>query len=279
MFNDYDYWIADIDKKWTFVGILLIIVSFISVMPQVLNLIELRTSRGISMFFCYLEVICHQFLLFNIICLSNQSIISFFQYGFFKTLPTLIPFYSVLFDCFLFQPIIFLCLIFYEEKEHNVDPKKRWKEIKLTLILNVLSVILLLVLFMFVLVFFGMNSIVMENFGGLLGILSALIEIFEYLPQIITTLVSKDSGSLSLVMLSIQSPVSLLFSFYMWYGLGEHWTTVISVIIDGSSQLILLIICLWFKFSKTSEKTSINLSEVGPIILSPILLNDEENFY
>jgi len=270
-FVDYSYFISDVNSLWNLIAVALVAITVIAIMPQINIIVQKRSSVGVSIAFCYFEILYEAFLLINIICFGTGTLSAVFIVPWKKSLPSLIPFISVMFDVFFFQPVLFLCLIFYNKSSDVEEDAKNWREVKKYSVLNILTVLILLILYFSIGVTIGFFSNVMKIYGSVSGIIAAIIQLFEYIPQIVTTYRAKDNGSLSMVMLGIKSPSALIFAFYMWYGLEEDWTTVISVVFEGTAQMTLLLMCIFYKLQKKVEKSPRDLSEVTHIMLQSIV--------
>jgi hypothetical protein len=97
---------------------------------------------------------------------------------------------------------------------------------------------------------FGCGSAWVVMVGKFFGTFATFMCIVQYVPQMITTCRLKSSGSLSLLLLALQSPGGFINAAFMWIGQGDDWTTWISILAAAVQQAILLGICLYFKHKK-----------------------------
>jgi len=80
-----------------------------------------------------------------------------------------------------------------------------------------------------------------------LGVLSALLAAMQYAPQIVHTYRMKLVGALSIKMMLIQSPGSVLMVMSIALTPGTNWTTWLPYAVAGGMQSILLIMCLFWR--------------------------------
>ncbi|MBW0509207.1 hypothetical protein O181_048922 [Austropuccinia psidii MF-1] len=111
------------------------------------------------------------------------------------------------------------------------------------------------------------------------GILSMLLAGCQYIPQIFTTYSLKRVGSLSTLMMSLQTPGSFLFAYSLAILPGVNWTAWIVYMVSGILQGILLIMCLIWKSRQESNgiddwgrplrlsETSENLAESEGVVI------------
>jgi uncharacterized protein with PQ loop repeat len=97
--------------------------------------------------------------------------------------------------------------------------------------------------------------------GKFFGTVAGLICVAQYLPQMITTCKLRSSGSLSLVLLSIQAPGGLLNAIFMAVGQKDDWTTYISILAASVQQFLLLGICLFFKVRKKRPRHTMSTED------------------
>eukprot|EP00698_Gefionella_okellyi_P000955 TRINITY_DN10834_c0_g1_i2.p1 TRINITY_DN10834_c0_g1~~TRINITY_DN10834_c0_g1_i2.p1 ORF type:complete len:239 (+),score=34.79 TRINITY_DN10834_c0_g1_i2:362-1078(+) len=79
-----------------------------------------------------------------------------------------------------------------------------------------------------------------------MGGISAVAMIIQWVPQIVITVVRKDPGSLSIPMLCIQAPGSLVLAFYQLFAQNVGVTTWLPFVLNGVLGFVLLIICFVF---------------------------------
>lgn len=96
--------------------------------------------------------------------------------------------------------------------------------------------------------YYGLNlsAKTLSTWGRAIGILSAIVVIVQWTPQIFTTFQLGSAGSLSVVMLLIQLPGCLLTVFFQAVIGGADFTTWGPYLISAINVMILIIMCLVF---------------------------------
>lgn len=93
-----------------------------------------------------------------------------------------------------------------------------------------------------------------QSWANLLGSVSGLVGLIQYLPQIWYTYRLRDVKSLSVITMFIQVPGSLLFAFSLWQRVGwEGWSTWLVYIITGLLQGVLLGLAIHYYIRRTRE--------------------------
>jgi len=85
-----------------------------------------------------------------------------------------------------------------------------------------------------------------SRWAAFLGITGTLLAAGQYLPQIIHTQKAKHVGSLSIPMMCLQVPGSVIFVYSLAIRPGAEWSTVAAYVATGVFQLVLLIQCVIF---------------------------------
>jgi len=104
------------------------------------------------------------------------------------------------------------------------------------------------------LVCFGYSSNTTTVWAKTLGIIAALVTILQWSPQIYTTWIRKSSGTLSILMLFIQFPGSLLVLYFQAFSFHSDITTWLTNFLGAIQQGSLLVICLIFLYRDRRNK-------------------------
>jgi len=80
-----------------------------------------------------------------------------------------------------------------------------------------------------------------------LGVLSTILAMIQYLPQIFHTAKARLVGSLSILMMCIQTPGSFVFVYSLAIRPGVNWTTWGVYLVTGILQGMLLVMCVVWK--------------------------------
>ncbi|EGW34779.1 uncharacterized protein SPAPADRAFT_57845 [Spathaspora passalidarum NRRL Y-27907] len=82
------------------------------------------------------------------------------------------------------------------------------------------------------------------------GLLSTLLTVVKYLPQIHTTYKLKHPGTLSIPMMCIQTPGGFVFTATLYFTKGSHWSSWVSYLVAASLQGTLLALCIYYVYVK-----------------------------
>jgi len=267
-FIDYIRCYHEVKKGWVISGTIIWMGTLISLTPQLIKIIKKRSSHGISPLFAILTSIGHFLFTNNYFCLHNADFAGITQINSSRTIPRFLTFVNLfsLWICYL--PVLVMLTIFFDfRKRRNRDILTIMNEWKIVRIFFFVYVGVLFIVFTVVLLigsYNGYSSDVVLNTGKLSGGVSSIISIIHYIPQFYKTFQLKDHGSLSLTMLSIQAPGGLTNAMIMMIGQGEHWTTFLPILLSSIQQFILLGMCLYYKYSKKAESSTLLPAELVP---------------
>jgi len=87
-----------------------------------------------------------------------------------------------------------------------------------------------------------------------LGILSSVSNAVQWIPQIYKTFRAKDPGNLSLLLLLLQAPGSVLVVVFQGVLYRENVSTWLSFVVSGVMQFTLLVMCIIFKLRLRAAK-------------------------
>ncbi|KAH8928122.1 hypothetical protein BT69DRAFT_1213221 [Atractiella rhizophila] len=92
-----------------------------------------------------------------------------------------------------------------------------------------------------------------SNFAAVMGIISAILAMTQYLPQLLHTFMAKVVGSLSIPMMCIQTPGTVVFILALVGREGVNWTTWLTYSVTGVCQGCLLIMCILWKIRQRAK--------------------------
>ena len=87
---------------------------------------------------------------------------------------------------------------------------------------------------------FSTNSAVLYTIANVNGLMSALLTVIKYVPQIYTTFRLKHPGTLSIGMMCIQTPGGFVFTATLFFTKGSHWSSWVSYLVAALLQGTLL---------------------------------------
>ncbi len=104
----------------------------------------------------------------------------------------------------------------------------------------------------------------LQAWANFLGIVSAILALIQYLPQIYTTFKLKKVASLSIPMMCIQTPGGFLWAGSLAARLGpEGWSTWGVYVVTGCFQGTLLIMGLYFKLRDRRRRRKVEEDDVS----------------
>lgn len=79
------------------------------------------------------------------------------------------------------------------------------------------------------------------------GMMSTILTIIKYVPQIHTTYKLKHPGTLSVGMMCIQTPGGFIFTATLFFTKGSHWSSWLSYLVAALLQGSLLVLCIYYE--------------------------------
>ncbi|OHT14312.1 PQ loop repeat family protein [Tritrichomonas foetus] len=256
-FLDYNWRFPKVNTFWLIIGVIFFVVSFVSFLPQPFELVTARSSFGIEPVAIFCQSLGHFLLMVNLLCFKCFDFCGFLQYPNVKAIPRVLTFCNMFFQWILFLPTIFLSMI-YHDREYRESRKKDkiridWIKSATQCGLVMVSELSLVLIWVVIGLIKGFETTAETAYGEALGTIATALEFVFFLPQMITTCRLRDGGSLSLLMLEIQAPADLCNAMFMWFGTKDHWTTWLTIFVDGIEGLLLLGTCLFFNCLKSKR--------------------------
>eukprot|EP01119_Soliformovum_irregulare_P006903 TRINITY_DN1930_c0_g1_i2.p1 TRINITY_DN1930_c0_g1~~TRINITY_DN1930_c0_g1_i2.p1 ORF type:complete len:291 (-),score=56.29 TRINITY_DN1930_c0_g1_i2:184-1056(-) len=159
----------------------------------------------------------------------------------------------------LFCIVVFyaLFLVYFDlkptEKETIESKFRARRRAFLALIVVVLISLILAILAGVMYYNLGTSSDVMIKYAQGLGITSMILVLIQWAPQIFTTFRNKSAGSLSVLMLLMQLPGSLLVMYFQAILNAADFTTWMPYLFQFIQQVILVVMCAIFHFKDWRE--------------------------
>lgn len=95
---------------------------------------------------------------------------------------------------------------------------------------------------------FSTNYTVLYSIANINGLLSTLLTVIKYVPQIYTTYRLKHPGTLSIGMMCIQTPGGFVFTATLYFTKGSHWSSWVSYLVAAILQGTLLLLCFYYVY-------------------------------
>lgn len=253
-------------SSWNFaLSILILIGILISYLPQHLRIISLKSSFGISPYFVLLGTTSTSSSLANILVLprSIQDASCCREVDGLSCFSALLGIFQVGVQWLCFFTILVLFVIYFPRATSTTTPDTSETPSKegdgptyrTALAIAGLSIVHIAVLFIISLVFELKHRSSLQAWANFLGILAAVLSSIQYFPQIYTTLKLRCVGSLSIPMMCIQTPGSLVFAGSLAARLGsEGWSTWGVFVVTAFLQGTLLFLAIYFEYFGPEKK-------------------------
>lgn len=221
---------------------------FVSYLPQYRRIWLNKTSEGLSVSFLLLGSCLSLFTLTNIVLISSRArkcctVLSAFNCANSQINLVQIGLQSL-------SAVMILVLVLWWTRDLPLQDKAelaRIERVGRVVVVHAVAAVLQVVV--------GLNS----NRGVLIGIananglLSTLLTVVKYVPQIYTTFRLKHPGTLSVGMMCIQTPGGFVFTATLFFTKGLHWSSWVLYLVAACLQGILLTMCLYYEYFKRGE--------------------------
>ncbi|KAG7664249.1 uncharacterized protein J8A68_002218 [[Candida] subhashii] len=227
-----------------------ILISFgiiLSYVPQYIRIHRKRTSEGLSTNFLLLGSCSSIFTLTNIILISSIarhccSIGALDSFNCFNSQLNLIQI-GIQCTC----AILILVLVLLWTRDSIKQDKHEYHRIvqvgKLVALHGAVSLLQ-------VIIGLSSNKTILYTIANTNGLLSTLLTVIKYVPQIYTTYQLKHPGTLSIGMMCIQTPGGFIFTATLFFTKGSHWSSWVSYLVAASLQGFLLTLSIYYEYFK-----------------------------
>lgn len=224
-------------------GLFLIVGTVISFLPQHYSLLRRRSHLGISFMWLWINNLGNFCNTFNDVLDQWKNIECCSQIGPWQCTEMLLVFLQLGINwCCIFFVFV-LALVFFDYSGTVESYNQRltaWLGFVFYIFLVGFGIGMALVFTLFM----DPYANPARGYSYTLGIVSAIIPVFVWTPQLYTTYKLKGPGSLSLTMQVIQTPGSFILAFnQIWSG---QWLVGMTAAISGFEQLLLVLMCTYF---------------------------------
>lgn len=246
------------------VGVVLIVGLVISYFFQFLSFFRFKSSKGVSSFSLGLALLSSMLTFTNFLILHWTTVIccACVDYSRCMTanLTPLQLFANVLSLLFVYSGFLW----YYPLEPFSIYRQQRQREyLRARIILAVVLIVALIFSATSATLYYGLNlsQKTLATFGRAIGILSAIVVVVQWTPQIFVTFQLGSAGSLSIVMLLIQLPGCLLTVFFQAVIGGADITTWGPYLISGINTMILIIMCavFWIRNRKGQQEDNFDI--------------------
>lgn len=241
-------------SKVNFTFLVLITIGIIvSYLPQYRRIYIKKTSEGLSTNFLFLGSCSSIFTLTNIILVSSKARHCCYigALNFFNCLNSQLNLIQIGIQCTC--AILILVVVLIQTRYSIKQDKDEYARIvtvgKFVALHGIISIIE---------IFTGLytNRTVLLTIAQINGLLSALLTMMKYVPQITTTYRLKHPGTLSIGMMCIQTPGGFIFTMTLFFTKGSHWSSWVSYLVAALLQGTLLLLCIYYEYIKNEGITS-----------------------
>lgn len=218
---------------------------FVSYLPQYFRIYKKKTSEGLSVNFLLLGSCSLIFTFTNIILISSRA-----RYccrvgalTFFNCVNSQLNLIQIGLQCTC--AIMILVLVIIWTKNSVKQDKEEYARILRVGQFVVLHAVLSIAQ---ILVAFGTQRSVLLVLAQFNGLMSTLLTVVKYVPQIMTTYRLKHPGTLSIGMMCIQTPGGFVFTATLFFTKGLHWSSWMSYFVAATLQGTLLILCIYYEY-------------------------------
>lgn len=218
---------------------------FLSYIPQYHRIFKKRTSEGLSVNFLLLGSCSLIFTFTNIIMISSRA-----RYccrsgalTLFNCINSQLNLIQIGLQCTCAIMILVLVLVWTKDSvKQDKDEFARIIRVGYFVILHaVVSAVQIIVAF-------STNRSVLLSLAQFNGLMSTLLTVVKYVPQILTTYHLKHPGTLSIGMMCIQTPGGFLFTATLFFTKGSHWSSWMSYFVAAVLQGSLLVLCIYYEY-------------------------------
>ncbi|KAL2854403.1 hypothetical protein BJY01DRAFT_231972 [Aspergillus pseudoustus] len=233
-------------------SILIVLGIVFSYLPQLIRIIRLKSSFGISPYFVLLGATSGTFALANVVsqqqslqdvaCCKDVSGLSCFA-GLLGILQVGMQWLS------FFMMLALFVLFFPRGTSALPETSKEGPMYRTALVVAWICNVHALVMLIVTLAVGFKQSSSLQSWSNFCGVTAAILASIQYFPQIYTTLRLRCVGSLSIPMMCIQTPGALIWAGSLAARLGPRgWSTWGILIVTASLQGTLLVLSVFFEY-------------------------------
>lgn len=216
---------------------------FVSYIPQYVRIHRKRTSEGLSVSFLLLGSCSSLFTLTNILLISNtaRQCCRAGALSTFNCVSSQLNLLQIGTQCTCAIFILVFVVIFTRRSvaQDAAEFERIVQVARLVVVHFALCVVQLAV-------GLSSNRATLLAIAQVNGLMSTLLTVVKYVPQIYTTYHLKHPGTLSVGMMCIQTPGGFVFTATLFFTKGLHWSSWVSYLVAALLQGTLLLLCLYY---------------------------------
>ncbi|PGH10430.1 hypothetical protein GX51_00189 [Blastomyces parvus] len=247
-------------NPWNFALSLCILFGILlSYLPQHHRIISRRSSFGISPYFILLGTTSGTFSFANILVLprSGEDIACCKEINGFSCFAGLLGIFQVGVQALCFSIILFLFVIYFPRSTPAILSKPSsttTPTFRIALIVTAICILQTIATAIIAIIIVVAHSDKRQFCANIFGICAAVLASIQYFPQIYTTFRLRRVGSLSIPMMCIQTPGSLVWAASLAARLGtEGWSSWGVYLVTALLQGTLLTMGIYFEYISPSK--------------------------
>ncbi|KAL0205610.1 hypothetical protein P9112_000917 [Eukaryota sp. TZLM1-RC] len=233
------------------IGVGLMFGLALSHLPQYTRIIKRKSSKGLSGTTLLVANLNH----FNVALGSVLLNLVRFQacplVGFWKCFPSILSSLTLITGFAAFFPVLILFLMYFEVRDGK--RAKSYRRFKLFFLLFLLYAVSIILVSGALVYFRNRCDFIVLEIAYSVGVISTVVNMWQWIPQIIITYKRKGGGALSLTMISIQAPGSALMLVFQITSKASI-TTWGSYFTSAVQQLILLYLLIYYAIKKSRRE-------------------------
>ncbi|KAM9906254.1 hypothetical protein OXX79_001661 [Metschnikowia pulcherrima] len=227
------------------ISVLITLGIFVSYLPQYYRIYQKKTSEGLSVNFLLLGSCSSIFTFTNIIMISARA-----RYccrtgalTLFNCINSQLNLIQIGLQCTCAIMILVFVIVWTrgsikQDKEEFARIRRVSYYVMIHAALSLLQIVIA----------FTTNRAVLLSLAQFNGLMSTLLTVIKYVPQILTTYRLKHPGTLSIGMMCIQTPGGFIFTATLFFTKGSHWSSWMSYLVAALLQGTLLALCVYYEY-------------------------------
>ncbi|KAE8349717.1 hypothetical protein BDV28DRAFT_140624 [Aspergillus coremiiformis] len=240
------------DYKNFILSILIVFGILLSYLPQHFRIISLKSSYGISPYFVLLGTTSGSSAFANVLSQrqSLQDVSCCKEVNGLACFAGLLGILQIGTQCLCFFVILLLFIIYFPRDTLPVSkPRAEGSTYRSALIVGVLCIVHIAVMLIVTITVGLRRPSSLQSWSNFCGVLAAVLSSIQYFPQIYTTVRLRCVGSLSIPMMCIQTPGSLVWAASLAARLGtQGWSTWGVLLVTAILQGTLLALGVFFEY-------------------------------